>query len=437
MIPYQRNQFQKEIHQDKTRFKVIVWHRRARKTTAAINEIIKRAISNPNYICWYVAPTYRDAKEIVWLDSQMLFKYLPGELIESKNEVGLWVKLKNGSRIVLKGVDNPESLRGQEVNFIVFDEYQKIALRWKDKVWEKIVRPVIEANQGEGWFIGTPEGITHFYQLYQKGKAGEKEWKSFFLNIFESGIFTREQIKKMRKEMPDAYFRQELLCEFLEDASSFFTGINKVLYNPISFEIKEEKFYQLGLDLGKYQDFTVLYALDVATGQTKEINRFNQLDWTYQETKILADLKNFKNYILRIDSTGLGDPIFDRLSSQGINIEPFVFNQSSREDLLKNLAILIETKQIYLSDEEALKDELKGFQHYFTGSSLKLISQVDHDDRVMALALAVYNFNKEEIIKKEPKKRWELASKPTTMEQLYKEMAPGKESERNPFHFEE
>src|SRR4029077_12207586 len=70
-----------ELHQlpiisNSARFKVIVWHRKAHKTTLALNELIRWANAIEGTY-WYVAPFYGEAKETVWQDSQMLPKYCP------------------------------------------------------------------------------------------------------------------------------------------------------------------------------------------------------------------------------------------------------------------------------------------------------------------------------------------------------------------------
>ena len=59
--PYKKNY----THQLK-RFNVICCHRRFGKTVFAINHLIKTAISKPNRRLAYIAPTYRQGKNVAF-----------------------------------------------------------------------------------------------------------------------------------------------------------------------------------------------------------------------------------------------------------------------------------------------------------------------------------------------------------------------------------
>ena len=88
-IELHTNQF--KIRKDTARFRVLVAGRRFGKTTLAIDELIEHALQ-AKYPCWYIAPTYKQAKMIAW---EMLLSKLPRELIEKKNEVEQEVRKEN------------------------------------------------------------------------------------------------------------------------------------------------------------------------------------------------------------------------------------------------------------------------------------------------------------------------------------------------------
>jgi hypothetical protein len=79
---YQPFEQQLEVHKDRHRFRVLVCGRRFGKTTLAVNELIVNALKNQQSINWYVAPTYRQAKQIAW---QMLLHYLPQGIVKKTN----------------------------------------------------------------------------------------------------------------------------------------------------------------------------------------------------------------------------------------------------------------------------------------------------------------------------------------------------------------
>ena len=67
---------QLRVSQSDKRFRVLISGRRFGKTFLTIIEMMKQA-SRPNQVIWYVAPTFKMAKEICWSDlKQMLSKYI-------------------------------------------------------------------------------------------------------------------------------------------------------------------------------------------------------------------------------------------------------------------------------------------------------------------------------------------------------------------------
>jgi hypothetical protein len=202
----QRNQ--QLIQKSNARFKVIVAGRRFGKTIFAINELIRIALDNPNSRNYYVAPTYRQAKEIAW---KMLFEFIPDELISSKNEVELNIELIQGATIALRGADNPESLKGVGLNFAVLDEYGAM----KESVWDEVIRPMLIDSKGKAIFIGTPTGYNHFWKLYNKEKD-DPDYKSFHFKTIDNLAIDGmpEEVEKARQEMDPIKFSQEIEANF-------------------------------------------------------------------------------------------------------------------------------------------------------------------------------------------------------------------------------
>lgn len=121
-------------------------------TSLARAEIL-RAASKPGSNVWYVAPTYRMAKQIMWRD---LMKEIPPAWIKSSNSTLMDITLKNGSVISLRGCDKESSLRGVEVTFLVMDEMQEI----KPSAWEEVLRPTLAKTRGRVLFLGCVTGDT-------------------------------------------------------------------------------------------------------------------------------------------------------------------------------------------------------------------------------------------------------------------------------------
>lgn len=197
----------------KTRNVVLVTGRRFGKTHLAIAALVDRASQIEAAKCWYVAPTYKQAKEISW---DIVKEYVPRPWIRSVNESELTIVLKNRSKIALKGADNAESLRGPGLDLLVIDEAADI----KDlkNVWEAVIGPTLTTTQGHALFIGTPKGYDYFYDLYSKsvsvGLPDSELWAGFQWTSAEGGYIPDEELEVKRREIDPRIFRQEYEASF-------------------------------------------------------------------------------------------------------------------------------------------------------------------------------------------------------------------------------
>ena len=194
---------QRQVADDQARFRVLVTGRRFGKTTLAIRELCYTA-RIPGRVCWYVAPSYRQAKQIAWVKLKKILQDL--RWVNKINEAELTVSLKNGSRICLRGADNPDSLRGVGIDFLVLDECADI----QESAFTEVLRPTLSDTKGNALFIGTPKGMNWFYDLYQRGQTQtEEEWSSYQFTTLDGGWVEPEEIEQARKDLDVKTFRQE------------------------------------------------------------------------------------------------------------------------------------------------------------------------------------------------------------------------------------
>lgn len=188
-------------------------------------------------------------------------------------------------------------------------------------------------------------------------------------------------------------------CTFLDNGLGFFKRIDENIYKMEEYQPKELALYQLGVDLAKYNDFTVISPFNLNDFHLQKQDSFNQMDYNLQKARIEnAYLKHNKGMIV-IDSTGVGEPVFDDLSSRGMNITPFRFNKASRTDLLRNLQMLLEQDKIKIPNDDVLITELKSMSYSLNENGTTSIQVPDgkHDDRIMSLALAVWQIPQQPI----------------------------------------
>ena len=210
---------QKEVAECNSRFRVLVTGRRFGKTFLAIRELARFAIK-PKQNVWYVAPTYRMCKQIVW--NELKDKLIKINWIEETNEQELCVTLRNKSKIILKGADNYDSLRGVGLNFVVLDEFADI----KEAAWFEVLRPTLADTKGHALFVGTPRGQSSWsYELFNRGKdTTQKEWKSWRFKTIDGGQVTEEEVDQAKQDLDARTFKQEF-------EGSFVTYSGQVYYN--------------------------------------------------------------------------------------------------------------------------------------------------------------------------------------------------------------
>lgn len=205
---------QGEIFLHSARWKCVVAGRRFGKSFLAATWLLDAALSAKDLLCYYVAPTYRQVKEIAWV---MLKRLLPLNHVAAVNESELSVTFKNESRIKLKGADNYDSLRGVGIDRLVLDEFADIA----EEAWNEVLRPAMADRQGHGLFIGTPRGHNWAKRLYDRA-CNDPEWATWRFSSEEGGWIQPQELEAIRAEIGAVMFSQEHLAEFVDLANNIF-----------------------------------------------------------------------------------------------------------------------------------------------------------------------------------------------------------------------
>ena len=222
------SQAQKNIASADKRFRVLISGRRFGKTHLAIREMCKAA-SQPDQKVWYVSPSYRMSKQIVWDQLKKRLQALNWCKKINESEMNIW--LVNGSQISLKGADNEQSLRGVGLDFIVLDEFADIS----PKAWQEVLRPTLSDTGGGALFCGTPKGIGNWaYDLYQQANIDPSNWQSFQYTTLDGGQVPAEEIEQAKADLDERTFRQEY-------EASFETYTGQVYYNYGPHNIEHNK----------------------------------------------------------------------------------------------------------------------------------------------------------------------------------------------------
>jgi hypothetical protein len=214
---------QADIFDEQARFRVVVAGRRFGKTYLSTAEILRAALSGRDKNVWYIAPTYKAAKEIAW---DMLKKLIPESYIAKSHETELSIKLHNGSTISLKGAEHGgQSLRGRSLDFCVLDEFADM----KPETWNEVIRPSLADRHTEecptrALFIGTPKGRNHFYDLWTQQLD---DWASYQYTTLDGGNVSSEEVEAARRDLDERTFNQEFCAKFVNYAGIIYYNFDR------------------------------------------------------------------------------------------------------------------------------------------------------------------------------------------------------------------
>jgi phage terminase large subunit len=232
---------QYQISSSNKRFRVLVSGRRFGKTYLCITEMMKYA-SRVKQNIWYVAPTFKMAREIAWSKlKDMLHQF---NWIENVNESNLQITIKKtGSKISLKGCENYDALRGVGIDFLILDEFADI----DEKAWTEVLRASIADTQGDVLMCGSPKGYGNWsYRMYLKGKEDE-EWDSFQFTTLQGGMVPKEELEQAKQDVDIRTYRQEFEGTFENYAGAVYYNFHPV-DNVRQSNIDWSKPLHIGLD---------------------------------------------------------------------------------------------------------------------------------------------------------------------------------------------
>ncbi len=312
--PYIPHAHQRDIHtaMRSKRFGVIVCHRRFGKTYYAINTLVISALASkrPDSRFAYIAPFYKQAKQVAWDYFKQFTHIIPGV---QYNEAELRIDFPNGSRIRLYGGDNPDTLRGIYLDGVVMDEVADM----RPNVWGEVIRPTLTDRKGWAIFIGTPKGIDLFYEIYQKALK-EPDWFTAIYRADETGLIAEEELAKAKREMTEQQYAQEFLCDFT--ASTGNTLIPITLAVDASKRVINDANVRggvkvLGVDVARYgDDRSIIFPVQGLKAYDPIV--FDDISNVDLAQAVIGKIRSFEPDYVRIDA-GRGEGVIDFIRSQG------------------------------------------------------------------------------------------------------------------------
>ena len=391
-IGYTPHVAQQQILDGMNRYTTIAAGRRFGKSNLC-GYLVLRELLTSNKKIWVVAPTYDLTKKVFNYAAQWASQCFPKNIFKITNVPVPRIESVTNSFVEGKSTDNPFSLMGEELDLIIVDE----ASAMSPVVWETYLYPSLMNRQGKALFISTPKGRNWFYKLYLRG-GKEDEYSRFHFTTKDNDTIPNleKEWTNAKNTLPKDVFDQEYRALFLSDAAAVFRGVERIATSKLR-EPEAGHNYVMGVDLGKYHDFTVLTVIDRSNHHVVFLDRFKSIGWPLQIRRIIDTARKYNDAIVNIDATAIGDPISEELINAGLCVNEFKYSLQTKSKLILKLSSFIEHRRIRYPENEILIDELQsfGYNRSKEGNIKYSAPEGMHDDCVNSLALAVWELNEE------------------------------------------
>lgn len=339
----------------------------------------------------YVCRNYILAKKLY----KDLIQYIPKECIKQANGTDLTIESIFGSSITFFSAESGASLRGLTFHYLILDEFAFFKQEQTDgtNLWNDILFPTVKVNGILTIFVSTPLGKNNlFHTMYLRGLDKEyPDYHSILKDIYSDGLIDDEGIEEIKRDIPDLSFQQEFLCKFLDSSITFFSGFEKCFTD---YQYNRNCKTWIGVDLSANGSDNTVVAKINELNEVETISIEGTLDQKYKQ---IADIINTSNNVqaVYIESNNIGTPVINeviKLVNNKTLIHPWLTTNSSKEEIISELAVKIANKQIsFNNDDKKLYSELSTFiVKYSKTNKLQFEAQSGfHDDYVMATAIAL------------------------------------------------
>ena len=287
IIDYKPRVWQRFIHEDDTRFRVVLAHRSGGKSFLAMGELVQAALKKKGVYA-YVAPQKDQGRRNIWQKLKDMVRPIPSMKV---NETESRMEFPNGSHFYILGADNPENIRGMHLSGVVMDEVADMPF----DSWGTVIRPALQANAGWALFIGTPKkGNNLLNHARDLGRDEEvPNWNTWIVDGETSGVYTAEELEELRQDMLPSQYAQEIMMEETASEGEIYANLLDEMgkRGQIGMYPYDERLpVYTGWDIG-YNDYTVIWFAQI----DPDTNRIFVIDYYKNRRKYMA---HYINHIL-------------------------------------------------------------------------------------------------------------------------------------------
>jgi len=356
----------------------------------------------PKFHAWTVVPTFPQARQA----ETELERFIPdwakpeptwNDTSRGYNRADHTFKLvyPNGHGFwEVKSAHDPEGLQTVGLDYLHVQECQDIT----EAAFNKLL-PTLRDPDRLGlsvWEGIPPDDPSHWFARMMTAAEADKNGNSLAVKVnYEDNKDLAPDVRVLIEEdmgvMLERDWRRMYMVELPEGTGSFLGNVAGCIGGQEVNGPEEGHRYVMGVDLAKKVDFTVLVVMDMANRQVVWQRRFGGMDWNVQEEAIITASADFHVRRIMLDSTGVGDPMYDKLLFKGLPVEPFLFTNESKYRLLTELAVAIEKRTVRYPNIPVMLREMQSLRAEKLPSGRSRVEAPDgqHDDYPMALALAL------------------------------------------------
>lgn len=205
--------WQRELALSEWRQAVVLCSRQSGKSTVAAIIALTVALFTPNSTVLIMSPSERQSG-LLFRNVLRHYRRL-GHPVAADVENRLSLELANGSQVfALPGSE--ATVRGfSSVDLLIEDEASRV-----DDELHAAIRPMLAVSQGKLLLLSTPAGKRgHFYRAWVERGA---DWHRTRITAYDCPRIDPEWLAAERAAAGDFWFKQEFLCEFLDDDTQIY-----------------------------------------------------------------------------------------------------------------------------------------------------------------------------------------------------------------------
>lgn len=346
----------------------------------------------------YISPTWRQSLECYKGIVKVMKKT---GFVKSANSSLCTIEFLNGSEIICLSGEAGDGLRGYTCKgkdaVLVMDEANFL----KGDVYD-ICFPFTNAFNNDIILISTPLLRTgNFYNYYMKGVQNESGFYSLDWAEYTNPFISKDRLEMYRKSLAPQVFQAEYLGQFIDAKSALFGDLERHIDNNPDLGLDNK----MGVDWGGQGsggDNTCISVMN-SNHQQVYIEAFNDLNVEDTINRIVEVAIEYNVSRVTYESNSIGavygNLLKKKLAAANIVSVPFNTTNDTKRSIIEYMQVCFQNDDITILDDKEFLYELLGYEMQMTPSGKITYNNnpnmVKHDDRVIATAIALYSFKKQ------------------------------------------